>query len=282
MNPGCPPNYEEEQSQGQTERHQKIRHIREGDVIAIPSGVPYWTYNNGESPLIAITLLDTSNHQNQLDRNPRRFYLAGNPEEEHPETQEQNPIWSRKHPQQEQENEGNNVFSGFDTQFLAQALNIDEETARQLQAPRDRRNAIVRVPEGLSIMSPQDEEQEWQQQQQEEDEPRRHPRQQRQEGEEEEEQEEEREPRRQSERERRRQGQQGQSQSESGNALVTTWCSLRLKRNIGNPQRADLYNPRAGRITTLNSLHLSILRPLRLSAEWVLLYRVTTIHLLIN
>ena len=65
------------------------------------------------------------------------------------------------------------VSSGFDTQFLAHALNIDEDTTSKLQAPTDHINKIVRVSEGLTIMdpqSPQDEEQEWQQEQQEQEE----------------------------------------------------------------------------------------------------------------
>lgn len=37
----------------------------------IPPGVPYWTYNTGDEPVVAISLLDTSNFNNQLDQTPR-------------------------------------------------------------------------------------------------------------------------------------------------------------------------------------------------------------------
>ncbi|KAL8515816.1 hypothetical protein ACS0TY_014496 [Phlomoides rotata] len=45
------------------------------------------------------------------------------------------------------------------------------------------------------------------------------------------------------------------------------------KQNIDNPARADVYNPRGGRITTLNSQSLPILSYLRLSAERGVLYK---------
>lgn len=59
------------QGEDQQDRHQKIRHIREGDIVALPAGVAYWSYNNGEQPLVAVSLLDLSNDQNQLDQVPR-------------------------------------------------------------------------------------------------------------------------------------------------------------------------------------------------------------------
>lgn len=80
--PGCPETFEEPQEQSNRrgsrsqkqqlqDSHQKIRHFNEGDVLVIPPGVPYWTYNTGDEPVVAISLLDTSNFNNQLDQNPR-------------------------------------------------------------------------------------------------------------------------------------------------------------------------------------------------------------------
>jgi hypothetical protein len=77
--PGCPETFEELQSQSrqrsrqqqQPDSHQKIRRFSKGDVIAIPPGIPYWTFNHGNEPLVAISLLDTSNFENQLDSTPR-------------------------------------------------------------------------------------------------------------------------------------------------------------------------------------------------------------------
>lgn len=51
------------------------------------------------------------------------------------------------------------------------------------------------------------------------------------------------------------------------NGLEESFCNLRLKENIEEPSRADVYNPHAGRITTVNRQKLPILRYLKLSAE---------------
>ncbi|GMN75590.1 hypothetical protein TIFTF001_056550, partial [Ficus carica] len=56
------------------------------------------------------------------------------------------------------------------------------------------------------------------------------------------------------------------------NGLEETFCSMRLKENIGDPSRADIFTPQAGRISTVNSFNLPILRHLRLSAERGVLY----------
>ena len=58
------------------------------------------------------------------------------------------------------------------------------------------------------------------------------------------------------------------------NGLEETICSARIRENIDDPARADIYTPQAGRLSTLNSFNLPILRFLRLSAEKGVLYRV--------
>ncbi|KAK2401803.1 hypothetical protein P8452_08443 [Trifolium repens] len=383
--PGCPETFEELQSsqsrQGsrqqqqpqQRDSHQKIRRFYKGDIIAIPPGTPYWTYNHGNEPVVAISLLDTSNVVNQLDSTPRVFYLGGNPEAEFPETQEEQqgrhqqrhkesfPAGRRggQHQQEqesEEQNDGNSVLSGFSSEFLAQALNTNEDIAKRLQSPRDKRNQIVRVEDGLRIISPEwqqeDEEEEeeekrsrweedederspsrWEEDEderspsrweEEEDERRpKHGRKQRWEKEDEdekeqdrrlrhhkhseEEKEEERDPerhrhdedegedeederhsresrewwRKHSKEEKQRgkeeedeeRREQKRSGKERKNGLEETICSAKIRENIARPERADLYNPRAGRISTVNSLTLPILRRLRLSAEYVRLFR---------
>ena len=90
--PGCPETFEESQQQSQRQwqgqqgqqdqqgrqfssqqedRHQKVRRIREGDIIAIPAGVAYWSYNEGDEQLVSVHFLHTDNEDNQLDQNPR-------------------------------------------------------------------------------------------------------------------------------------------------------------------------------------------------------------------
>lgn len=72
--PGCAETFEESQkgqSRGRADRHQKVQQVKEGDIIALPAGVACWSYNNGDQPLVSVSLLDTSNVENQLDQIPR-------------------------------------------------------------------------------------------------------------------------------------------------------------------------------------------------------------------
>nr|CAA47809.1 legumin (minor small) [Pisum sativum] len=339
--PGCPETYEEPRSQSrrqqqQRDSHQKIRRFSKGDVIAIPPGIPYWTYNHGHEPLVAITLLDTSNTLNQLDSTPRVFYLGGNPEIEFPETQQKQHeprqqrysflVGRRGGQQQEEEseeqNEGNSVLSGFNVEFLAHSLNTKEDTAKRLRSPQDERGQIVKVEDGLHIISPELQEEEEQshsqrKEEEEEEQEQRHRKHSKKEDEDEdEEEEEEREQRHRkhsekeeededeprsyetrrkwkkhtAEKERESHGQgeeeeelEKEEEEEEGiqrqhskgrkNGLEETICSAKIRENIARPSRGDLYNSGAGRISTVNSLTLPILRNLRLSAEYVLLYR---------
>ncbi|XP_054796623.1 glycinin G4-like [Prosopis cineraria] len=140
--PGCAETYDAPQPE---DRHQKLHEIKEGDIVAIPVGISYWTYNNGDTPLVAITLIDTTNEENQLDPNPRRFYLAGNPKEEHPETLQ------GKHGKQQQQRK--NMLSGFETRSVEDAFNVDEEIASNLQSQSARIDQMITVRGGLGIMS---------------------------------------------------------------------------------------------------------------------------------
>lgn len=71
--PGCAETFETESSQSKffsrrsLDRHQKVRRFRAGDILALPAGVTHWTYNDGEEPIISVSLIDTSNDANQLD-----------------------------------------------------------------------------------------------------------------------------------------------------------------------------------------------------------------------
>ncbi|KAL9367372.1 hypothetical protein Peur_038571 [Populus x canadensis] len=236
--PGCPETF---QSSGQNSRdrressqdhHQKVRQVREGDVVALPSGVADWFYNNGDSPLVLVQLLDTSNAANQLDQDFRKFFLAGNPQQE---LQSQRSSYqsgqhegeSRRHKQERYRN----IFGGFDERLLAEAFNVDTKLARRMKNENDNRGIIVRVQHELQVVSPQQ-------------------------------------SREEEEREREHQRRPGGR----GNGLEETFCNARLKHNINNPERADVFNPHAGRLTTVNSLNLPILRYLQLSAQRGVLY----------
>ncbi|CAK8543593.1 unnamed protein product [Lathyrus sativus] len=316
--PGCAETYEEPQwerrgrPQLQQDRHQKVRYVKQGDLIAIPPGVPYWTYNYGDTPLVIVTLLDTANKLNQLDRVPRRFYLGGNPEVE-PSVKQS----GRKHG----EEETNNMFSGFDSRFLGEVLKVKESIIRKLQSPDagQGKHQIIHVKGGLSLIRPplepeirseeerthgKREEKVVEEEEEVEDEPgKREHREWRKEtrehkgeskGEEAEvveEKETKTKERRRGERESSRHGERREVEEEEvkeekqtrtktkeregqkGNFLQETICTLKLHENLADSSRADVFNPRAGRITSANSLTLPVLKLLHLSAQWVKLYK---------
>ncbi|XP_065006780.1 cocosin 1-like [Musa acuminata AAA Group] len=232
--PGCPETFqsfqeerfqEGQQAQSSRDEHQRILHFREGDVIALPAGVAHWCYNNGDRPVIAITVVDISNNANQLDRNHREFLLAG---KQRSGRETSGGKW--------QETSGNNVLSGFDVELLAQATGLSGDTARKIQGKDDERGEMVRVEKGLEVLRPSSREQ------------------------------------RESERERGER-EEGERERSLPNGLDETYCAMRIMENIADPARADVYTPRGGSITTLNSLKLNILREIQLSAERVVLYR---------
>ncbi|XP_009763034.1 11S globulin seed storage protein Jug r 4-like [Nicotiana sylvestris] len=71
--------------------------------------------------------------------------------------------------------------------------------------------------------------------------------------------------------EQQEQGQYGRGPMTNG--IEETICTAKVRENIDNPARADIYNPRAGRLSTVNSFTLPILSFLRLSAARGVLYR---------
>ncbi|CAK7328522.1 unnamed protein product [Dovyalis caffra] len=240
--PGCPETF---QSSGQYSRdrrgressedqHQKVRQVREGDVVALPAGVADWFYNNGDSPLVLVQLLDTSNDANQLDQDFRKFFLAGNPQQE---LQSQRSSYQRGRYEGEggsprrQHERYRNILSGFDERILAEAFNVDTSLARRMKNENDNRGIIVRVQHELQMVSPPEslEEEEREQEYQ-------------------------------------------RSPGRGRNGLEETFCTARLKHNINDPESADVFNPRAGRLATANSLNLPILRHVRLSAQRGVLY----------
>ncbi|KAK6914095.1 Cupin 1 [Dillenia turbinata] len=231
--PGCADTYQsirqsisgERGQQRMMDQHQKLRRIRAGDVIAVPAGVTVWTYNDGGEQLECISFHDMANEENQLDMNLRKFFLAGNPREFEKQSM------GYQHLQKgEEEICADNVFKGFDVRMLAEAFGVGTETARKLQSQDDRRGMIVRVKEGLKVVSPQTLEEEEEEQ-----------------------------------------GRPGRPL----NGLEETFCTMRLRENIADASRADVYNPRGGRVSHLNSQKLPILANLQLSAERGVLYSVS-------
>ncbi|XAR48963.1 hypothetical protein NMG60_11031963, partial [Bertholletia excelsa] len=224
--PGCPETYEsgltfkaEHDTKRRQDRHQKLREIRQGDIFALPAGLVHWAHNSGDLPLILVSIIDLGDDENHLDFYYRKFFLAGNPESRQQESR-------REREGQQAGRHAGNIFSGLDEQILADALNVDPETARKLQGQDDERGNIVRVERELELVSPRSREEE-------------------------------------EERERGR----------DVNRFGQNMCAMRLREVLGDPGRADVYNPDGGRISTLNGRNLPILNYMQLSAERGVLYK---------
>ncbi|KAJ8434830.1 hypothetical protein Cgig2_022109 [Carnegiea gigantea] len=163
--PGCPETFEsgsgsasfsEEGIRGSErthDKHQRVRRLRHGDVIAVPAGVNKWVYNDGQEPLVLVAFFDTNSVHNQLDRTLRKFFLAGNPEQS--EGGE-----GRHHMRGGQEAVTmGNIFKGFDEQFLADSFGVDRDTIQRLQGQQfEGRGGIIRVERDLQVVCPEYEE----------------------------------------------------------------------------------------------------------------------------
>ncbi|EYU17920.1 hypothetical protein MIMGU_mgv1a006934mg [Erythranthe guttata] len=162
---GCPETFESsQQTQRQSEeegsgrrqrfldRHQKIGQFRQGDILAIPAGAAHWAYNTGDQEFVVVVLQDTTNNANQLDQNPRSFFLAGNPG--NPGQEQEQSHGSRRGGGEQRQHELGNVFRGFDVQTLAEVFGVDEETARKLQGENDERGHLIIVERGLQVITP--------------------------------------------------------------------------------------------------------------------------------
>ncbi|OAY67387.1 Glutelin type-A 1 [Ananas comosus] len=161
--PGCPETFQSFQQQYELQReeggsqrqlfkdeHQKVHRFREGDIIALPAGVVNWCYNDGDTPVIAITVFDTSNSANQLDPHRREFLLAGS----YQSRRGQQAYEGQSREWQFEEHTGANILSGFSPDWLAEAFGVNREVARKLQSQDDRRGEIVRVRHGLQFLRP--------------------------------------------------------------------------------------------------------------------------------
>uniref|UniRef100_A0A8I6WH70 Cupin type-1 domain-containing protein n=2 Tax=Hordeum vulgare subsp. vulgare TaxID=112509 RepID=A0A8I6WH70_HORVV len=327
--PGCPATFQKQfqkygqaqsvqgqsQSQKFKDEHQKVQHVRQGDVIALPAGITHWLYNDGDAPIVAIYVFDVNNNANQLEPRHKEFLLAGNYRS------------SQLHSSQ-------NIFSGFDVRLLRESLGISGKIAQRLQSKDDEIGDIIHVNHTLKFLKPI-----FTQQQEQESCPyteyeegqsqARHPQ---------EEQPQMGQPQAKhyhgeqpqtgqsqakhsqgeqtqtgqsqakhlhgGQPEEGRGGQSQEEQSEAGpypgcrphagqshasestyggwNGLEENFCDHKLTANIDDPSRAEIYNPRAGTITHLNSQTFPILNIVQMSATRVHLYQNAIISPLWN
>nr|GMD15527.1 rho-N domain-containing protein 1, chloroplastic [Ipomoea batatas] len=248
--PGCAETYQysQQSQQSEQERHQKIGSYRQGDILVFTEGTAHWVYNSGEEQTVMVVLQDTSNDANQLDANPLRFFLAGNSEQSqgnsHQGQREQGRHQQGQREQgrqqgQEQQHGGQQE----QTRRLKEQLGYNSNllSGFDVQIIKDALNTDMETAQKIVGENSQQErghiitvEKElqliapWYSQSEE-----------------------------------RESGRHGGS----SNGLEETLCTARVRQNIDNPERADIYDPQAGRFTALNRFTLPIFGLVRLSAS---------------
>ncbi|KAJ4967778.1 hypothetical protein NE237_014479 [Protea cynaroides] len=214
---------EQEGRRSRRDEHQRVQRVRRGDIVALPAGVAHWCHNDGNEDLVAISVSDLNNHANQLDQKLRSYFLAGGNREG-----SQGSERGDQHHRRGWESETfQNIFRNFDENLIAEALNVPEETVRNMQRDDDR-GFIVRVREDMSVIRPD-----------EYDEEERH----------------------RFRRERRERDETAE------NGLEETFCSMRIHHYLDEPREADVYSRHAGRLNSVNMFKLPILRYIDMSAE---------------
>ncbi|KAL5229982.1 hypothetical protein ABZP36_028758 [Zizania latifolia] len=208
-----------------SDEHQRITTVRQGDVLAIPAGAPFWAHNDGEGTLVAVTVYDVSNSANQLDQTSRRFRLAGGQTSREGEGEGEGESESSESEKKHGGEESYNILRGFDTELLAESMRVTREIAHKLQGRNDKRGNIVRVRRGgLHLLRPTT-----------------------------------------SERVTDEEMMRGINAATAGNGLDEALCLMKLSENIADPMKADLYTPNGGRITVLNSQKLPVLNLIKMS-----------------
>ncbi|XP_010265035.1 PREDICTED: 11S globulin subunit beta-like [Nelumbo nucifera] len=141
-------------SQRSEDFHQKLRFFKEGDALLVPEGVAYWAYNGGDTPIVAVVVIDTRNNANQLDEKVRNFWLAGNVQEQEEHQQQKQRGQSSSRSEKFGEESSSNIFSGIDVELLSQAFGVRKETVRKLQGENDQRGPIIQAERGLEVIKP--------------------------------------------------------------------------------------------------------------------------------
>ncbi|KAK9087670.1 hypothetical protein Syun_030064 [Stephania yunnanensis] len=225
--PGCPETYQAGQQFSEStegtqqggarlqDEHQKVRRVREGDIVANPTGMVHWFHNDGNTDLILVSVIDTASNMNQLDQQLRKFYLGGDHgiQQKQHEQQEQT-YYHGARPEQLQRFEANNIFGGIDDEILQEVLGVSKDMVERIKSRGDLRGHMLRAKSGFQLIRPSKIEEE--------------------EG----------------------AGQCVATNEAEKNGLEETLCTARLRENIDKPSRADVYNPQAGRLRTVNRLNL--------------------------
>ncbi|XP_057965612.1 11S globulin seed storage protein 2-like [Malania oleifera] len=158
--PGCPETYHSETSIGGREgnekkekesgsikrdQHQKVHRVKQGDIVLLQSGVTHFCLNDGDEDLVAVSFNDLNNENNQLGRRFRAFYLAGGVPKGQQESEEDHEPFQ-------------NIFRELNAELLAEVYDTSVEIIKQMQDEENDRGLIVKVQEGIKVISPSEQE----------------------------------------------------------------------------------------------------------------------------
>ncbi|KAL0390172.1 UNVERIFIED_CONTAM: 11S globulin seed storage protein Ana o [Sesamum calycinum] len=105
------------------EKEEKVLAIKKGDAIALPFGVTTWWYNKDDTELAILFLGDTS--KGHKSGSFTDFCLTGS----------------------------NGIFTGFSTEFVSRAWDLDESTAKTLVGSQSGKG-IVKLAAGTKMPEP--------------------------------------------------------------------------------------------------------------------------------
>ncbi|KAI6694120.1 hypothetical protein NL676_021830 [Syzygium grande] len=146
------------------DRHQKVRQILEGNILAMPARATHWIYNQGQSDLVIVSIVDLGNQENQLDQSFRKFFPAGDPQQG----------------RQQSGSTASKRASATSSAALTSKSSASPspstpiELAQELKCPDDQQGHIVEVQNELQITTPryregeQEGESEWERERAEE------------------------------------------------------------------------------------------------------------------
>ncbi|XP_075521270.1 glutelin type-A 2-like [Primulina tabacum] len=108
------------------EKEEKVLAIKKGDALALPFGVVTWWYNKQDPELVILFLGDTSTAHKSGSFTD--FFLTG----------------------------PNGIFTGFSTEFVGRAWDLDEATVKTLVSTQSG-NGIVKLNPGIKMPEPKKE-----------------------------------------------------------------------------------------------------------------------------
>ncbi|KAJ0948010.1 putative 11-S seed storage protein, plant [Helianthus annuus] len=166
MLPGCPETYEVSTEQFEGRKGGGAFYRSPPEDPPVPTRRCRWPYllelHIGFTTMdkMSLLLLPYLTAQTMLTSliQTTEFFLAGNSQGEQQQQQQQQQFqprsWQRRQQGESQQEGWDNILRGFTTETLAEAFNVDHETAELLRGENDQRGHIIFVQNGLQVIQP--------------------------------------------------------------------------------------------------------------------------------